>query len=146
MLIFVTVSLRLTKHWFNYEVSEVGGDWGKIYSFNLLSSLFWKSEQSCLRHGCGSHCGPECSLLAFRHWLWCLICRLWSQAGLGWKLELDGSYGSGFLNLPCSNSPPQKRRQSEARGCTSSLFCQHLTSSPGKKVHALNILFRSVQV
>ena len=68
------------------------------------------------------------------------------RVGLGWMLELDGSYGSGFLNLPCSNSPPQKRRQSEARVCTSSLFCQHLTSSPGKKVHALNILFRSVQV
>lgn len=66
--------------------------------------------------------------------------------GLGWTLKLDGSYDSGFLNLPCSNSPPQKRRQSKARGCTSSLFCQHLTSFPGKKVHALNLLFRSVQV
>lgn len=67
-------------------------------------------------------------------------------AGLGWMLELDGNCSSWFLNLLCSNSPPQRRRKSEAQDCTSSVFCQHLPSSPGKKMHALNILFRSVHM
>lgn len=67
-------------------------------------------------------------------------------AGLGGMLEFDGSCSSGSLNLLCSNSPPQRRRQSEAGGCATSVFCQHLTSSPGKEMHALNILFRSIQV
>lgn len=43
-------------------------------------------------------------------------------AGLGGMLEFDGSCSSGSLNLLCSNSPPQRRRQSEAGGCATSVL------------------------